>query len=115
MIGVRRWWLWGGLGALLLLGVSPARADGGRIGFAGMIVESTCAAGPDLQPSVAAPSQPIRLDCATPAAGQSQQVYVASRVALSHDEPDQVLQYFHDYMQALQPGTAPTLVVRTYE
>ncbi|HTV84931.1 MAG TPA: hypothetical protein VME63_05980 [Dyella sp.] len=96
---------------------------GGTITFVGALVEPTCniSTAPDLVSAVtraAQARQRYQQSCSGSSATPDNvsRTYSASVVHLSSAEPDQVLNYFANYVRAAQPsGADPVLVTQTYE
>ena len=108
----------------LLAGMSPARAAGSRIQFAGAILEPTCSMSADSAAKMIAgttsfPSETRWQSCAAgsartmPSAAGTYHVAVAR---LSSMVPDRVLKYFDTYVkEGRADAVDPLLVTQTYE
>lgn len=118
MRGRYRWMV----GPLVALAMSSAWAEGGRIGFAGAVVESTCAIGAaQLDPANPAPPQVVRVsrhwDCGRTAADSgrtySRTVQPIDAASIANDR---LLGYLASYAPTGPDGQLATrLIVRTYD
>lgn len=106
---------------IALLFSATAAATGGRIGFAGAIVEPTCSV-PTTDVTLGITAQPVtkalRLSCAGPASAMipAHRMYSLTVKQLASSEPDRVLAYFYTYVKASRPDAAdPILLTQTYD
>lgn len=104
---------------VLSLGIAftseAAYAENAQIVFSGTIASPTCPP-PPLARVSAAPPAPQRLSCPLPGkASGNPTSYVLTTERLNGEQPDKVLAYFADYVEASRPGTdAPILQIQTY-
>lgn len=107
----------GGLVAALVL-APAARAAGGQITFSGMIVEPTCAIGPDAMASLLSRAQNVvasggRCAPALASAQAGSRYDLAVSTLAVGQQADQLLSYFAGNAQAA--GATARLVTQTYE
>ncbi|BFI97351.1 MAG: hypothetical protein RSP_28610 [Rhodanobacter sp.] len=113
MVGRNRWMF----GLLIALATQGAWAQGGRINFAGAVVEPTCTISTAQLASLAITTAPVHRSCGQGAvdAGRSysRTVTILDTAAVANN---QLLGYFASYAPQESAGKpVPDLIVRTYD
>lgn len=110
-------WL-AGCAMVMLVGMSSARAAGGRIVFSGAVVESTCSmaeSGAAMHDVAAAAAQHLACGRTATDAGRSYTREVIDLATASRNH-DRLLDYFASYAPAAGDGNAAAkVVVHTYD